>query len=48
MIYISCDMITLKRDLEELSDIYRIVDINLVDMFKKTYHVESVVLLELK
>lgn len=48
MIYISCDMITLKRDLEELNDIYRIVDINLVDMFKKTYHVESVVLLELK
>lgn len=48
MIYISCDMITLKRDLEELSDIYKIVDINLVDMFKKTYHVESVVLLELK
>jgi len=48
MIYISCDMVTLKRDLEELSDIYRTVDINLVDMFKKTYHVESVVLLELK
>lgn len=48
MIYISCDMITLKRDLEELSDIYKVVDINLVDMFKKTYHVESVVLLELK
>ena len=48
MIYISCDMITLKRDLEELSDIYKVIDINLVDMFKKTYHVESVVLLELK
>lgn len=48
MIYISCDMITLKRDLEEFNDIYKTVDIKLVDMFKKTYHVESVVLLELK
>ena len=48
IIYISCDMITLKRDLEELSDIYNVVEINLVDMFKKTYHVETVVILERK
>ena len=41
-------MIALKKDLEKLSDIYKVIDINLVDMFKKTYHVESVVFLELK
>ena len=44
-IYISCDMYTLKRDLKELGDIYDIKEINLVNMFKRTYHVETVCLL---
>jgi len=48
MIYISCDMITLKRDLEYLKEIYDIKDVNLVNMFPRTYHVESVVILKLK
>ena len=47
-IYISCDMLTLKRDLNDLEDIYQIEAINLVDMFKRTYHVETVCLLSLK
>ena len=48
IIYISCDMITLKRDLEELKNCYAINKIELVDMFKRTYHCESIVILERK
>lgn len=48
IVYVSCDPMTLVRDLRELSLKYDIKDITLVDMFPNTYHVESVVLLELK
>jgi len=48
LIYVSCDPITLARDLKVLSSLYEIEDIVLVDMFPNTYHVESVVLLKLK
>ena len=48
LIYISCDPITLARDLKVLSDFYEIKDIVLVDMFPNTYHVESVMWLCLK
>ena len=48
IIYISCNMQTLKRDLDELNGIYNIEEVNLVDMFKRTYHVESVCLLSRK
>ena len=48
IIYISCDMQTLKRDLEELKEKYNVTSINLVDMFKRTYHCESICLLERK
>lgn len=45
LIYISCDPITLARDLNELKEIYDIKDISLFDMFPNTYHVETVVCL---
>lgn len=45
MIYISCDMISLKRDLDLLNEIYQIKECYLVNMFKRTYHVETVCLL---
>ena len=48
IIYISCDMKTLQRDLIELKDNYNIISTNLVDMFKRTYHCESICLLERK
>lgn len=48
IIYISCDMSTLKRDLEELRELYEIKETNLVNMFKRTYHCESIVILERK
>lgn len=48
LIYISCDPITLARDLNDLKEIYDIKDITLFDMFPNTYHVETVVLLSRK
>lgn len=48
IIYISCDMQTLRRDLTDLKENYDIDSINLVDMFRGTYHSESICLLERK
>ena len=48
IVYVSCDPMTLARDLKELSSKYEIKDVCLFDMFANTYHVESVVKLELK
>lgn len=48
MVYVSCDPITLARDLEKLSDLYEVKEITPVDMFPNTYHVECVVALELR
>jgi len=46
IVYISCDPVTLSRDLKSLLVDYKIEKINLVDMFPNTSHVESVVFLE--
>ena len=48
LIYISCNPITLARDLNDLKEYYDIKDISLFDMFPNTYHVETAVLLTLK
>lgn len=48
IIYVSCDPVTLARDLNNLSDKYIIKEITPVDMFPNTHHVESICLLELK
>lgn len=48
LIYISCDMLSLKRDLEDLKSAYKIEMVNLVDMFKRTYHCEVVTILEVR
>lgn len=47
MIYVSCDPMTLVRDLKRLTN-YELEDLTLVDMFPQTYHVESVSLLQKK
>ena len=46
LIYIACKMDSLKRDLYDLKEIYDVASINLVDMFPKTNHVESVCVLK--
>ena len=48
IIYVSCNPITLARDIKDLSITYNLQDIKLFDMFPNTYHVESIVLLNKK
>ncbi len=45
IIYVSCDPVTLARDLKDLTNEYYISEVTLVDMFPNTYHVECVCLL---
>lgn len=48
IIYISCNPVTLVRDLKQLDTYYDIKNIKLFDMFPQTHHVECVALLSLK
>ncbi len=48
MIYMSCDPMTLARDLKELKSSYEIIQTHLFDFFPNTFHLESVVFLKLK
>ena len=48
IIYISCNPVTLARDLNSLLDMYEIKNIKLFDMFPNTYHIESLMVLERK
>ena len=48
LVYVSCNPITLARDLNILKDKYELKDITLFDMFPNTKHVESVIKLYLK
>lgn len=48
IIYISCNPSTLARDLGILKEKYTIKEIQPVDMFPHTYHVETIALLHLK
>lgn len=48
IVYVSCDPITLARDLKELSLQYHIEAITPVDMFPQTYHVECVCVLKIR
>lgn len=45
IIYVSCDPMTLARDLKELSVYYNVIDLKGLDMFPFTQHIESFVVL---
>ena len=46
MVYVSCDPVTLSRDLRMMVDSgYRISELHLVDLFPQTFHMETVVVL---
>lgn len=42
IIYVSCDPMTLVRDLKQLTDKFSIIEITPYDMFPNTYHVECI------
>lgn len=48
LVYVSCDSSTMARDLKELSEVYEVIEVQPVDMFPQTYHVEAVAKLRLK
>ena len=48
IIYVSCDPITMARDIKLLSNNYELVEVTPYDMFPNTYHVETVSVLERK
>ncbi len=48
IVYVSCKPSTQARDIELLSDKYKVTKVQPVDMFPHTFHIENVALLELK
>jgi 23S rRNA (uracil1939-C5)-methyltransferase len=48
IVYVSCNSATQARDLALLDEKYQVVQVQPVDMFPHTHHVENVVLLALK
>lgn len=48
IIYVSCDPMTLARDINKLKDLYEIEYIKPFDMFPNTYHVECVCVMKLR
>ena len=48
VVYVSCDPVTLARDLNIFKEYYDIKEISLFDMFPNTNHVETVMVLERK
>jgi 23S rRNA (uracil1939-C5)-methyltransferase len=48
VVYVSCNSATQARDLALMDEKYKVTRVRPVDMFPQTYHVENVVLLELR
>ncbi len=45
IIYISCDAVTLMRDLKNLENLYEIKNYKILDMFSYSYHIENICIL---
>jgi 23S rRNA (uracil1939-C5)-methyltransferase len=48
IVYVSCNPATQARDLDLLKEKYKVLEVQPVDMFPHTYHVENIVKLELR
>lgn len=48
IVYVSCNSSTMARDLKKMNEKYEILEVQPVDMFPQTYHIETVANLRLK
>jgi 23S rRNA (uracil1939-C5)-methyltransferase len=46
IVYVSCNPATMARDIAMIKDDYRIIEVQPVDMFPHTFHIESVAKLQ--